>query len=123
MSDAILRLINLVRPDPWRQEVGFSKEVAEAQQVLFDPSSDPEPVLASWLQKYQPCLFGKIAARLGLLRYCILRESDLANDENARNKIQAARKEWTKDGFDGQASGFIVLLISERLATDRKSVV
>ncbi len=116
MSDELRRLLDQLQPAPWRQQIGFSEEVSNTQRVLFDPASDPIPAISSWLQKCQPCLFGKIAAKLGLLRYCILRESDLTSDENVRDKIQAARRQWTKAGFDGKASGFIVLLISERLA-------
>lgn len=113
---SISELLDAVQRDPWREHGQFSEDLSTAQNMLFDPSVDPERVLLAWLQKYQPCLFGRIAAKAGLMRSCILRESDLTSDANVLNKIQMARTRWTADGFTGNASGFIVLLISKRLA-------
>ncbi len=50
---------------------------------------------------------------MGLLSYCVLTEGDLQEgDERVRAKIQAARTEWTRQGFQGKKSGFVVLLVS-----------
>jgi hypothetical protein len=73
--------------------------------------------LSDWLQAHQPCLFGGIAAKHGALSCCILNESDLEqSDEAIREKIQTSRLEWTRQGFEGKKSGFIILAISPRIA-------
>jgi hypothetical protein len=120
MPRSVSELLSAVQPDPWRSEVGFSAEVAEANQRLFDSSASADQLISTineWISKYQPCLFGRIAAKCGFLRYCVLTERDLqGSDESIREKIQAARTAWTRAGYDGQASGFIILAISESLA-------
>jgi hypothetical protein len=117
VAATLLNLLEKLKVDPWRERIGFSSEMAEAQNRMFDPAVDAESVLAGWLQAHQPCLFGRVAAKLGLIRYCILRESDLTSDRAVRDLIQTARRRWTREAFDGRASGFIVLLISPRLAS------
>jgi hypothetical protein len=116
MPSELLQLFGQLQPDPWRRRVGFSAEMEEANKLLFDPSKNAEAALATWLQRHQPCLFGRVAAKLGLIRYCVLREEDLCSDEAVRDTIQEARHSWTDDALDGEASAFVILLISERLA-------
>lgn len=120
MVKSVATLISELTPDPWRSEVGFSQDVADAQRRLFDAKSVAEcsDALSDWLQKHQPCLFGRIAARAGFLSYCILTPHDLAeSDQVIHDKIQAARTAWTKDGFNGTKNGFIILAVSDRIAT------
>src|SRR5208282_2396967 len=70
-----------------------------------------------WIAQYQPCLFGRLAAKKGLLHHCILREEDLlGSDEGVRKKIQSSRLSWKRRGMEGEASGFIIAVISRRLA-------
>ena len=89
--------------------------------LVLDPArSDAEvtKALADWLSKYQPCLFGRIAARKGLLSFCIINEAELADsDDVVEQKIQNSRRQWTRLGFEGKASGFIIVLRSRALAT------
>ena len=62
--------------------------------LLSDVSSDADrsAVLSDWLQHYQPCLFGRIAAQRGLMSYCILTTADIEKgDAFVRDKIQASR--------------------------------
>jgi hypothetical protein len=92
LATTLKDLLNQVEQDTWRQQNGFSADLDEAQRALFDPTNDAESVLSQWIQSNQPCLFGRTAAKLGLLRYCILRESDLSSDENVRDLIQTARR-------------------------------
>src|SRR5690349_13033604 len=119
MSRSVARLMSRLENDSWRAKEGFSEEVDRANQELFKTStSDEERIktLNGWLQKYQPCLFGVIAARLGLITYCLLSERDLSeSDEFISDRIQSARSQWTASGFDGASSAFIVLAISERI--------
>ncbi len=116
ISDLILKL----RPDPWRASQGFSSGVEEANRELFRlgiTETQAEQVLSTWLQKHQPCLFGRIAAKLGAVSYCVLNETDLhQSDELIKQKIQTARLAWTHAGFEGGKSAFVILAISPQIA-------
>lgn len=120
MSKVIADLFSRIELDPWRQKVGFSKELAEVHESLQKIGNDHEnvvTVLSKWLQKHQPCLFGRLAARLNMLSFCILTEDDLnGNDEDIRDKIQSARSRWTADGFEGKKNGFIVFVASPKIS-------
>jgi len=116
MSQTVADFLSRLQTDAWRIEAGFSQEIQSANQGLFASSSTPAQCMENiqdWLQKYQPCVFGRIAAKLGLLSYCILMEADLqGSDEHIREKIQLARTQWTREGFEGKKSGFVILAIS-----------
>jgi len=119
MPKLIRDLLAQLKPDPWRSEVGFSANLTEYNKRLFALTGDPAAmasVLNEWLEKYQPCLFGRIAAKLGLLEHCILTERDLQGSEaELKLKIQTARTRWTRDGFDGKKSGFVISVISPQV--------
>lgn len=121
MSASVAELLARVTADAWRSTVGFNHDLKMAHNRMFkEKASDADRIgaLSDWLQKSQPCLFGRIAARSGFLSYCVLTEEDLASsDETIRDKIQAARTAWTRDGFYGRKNGFIILAVSERIAT------
>lgn len=116
----VAELFAELKPDPWRLEVGFSPEITSANAVLLDSgvgASEAIRVLNDWLQKYQPCLFGRIGAKLGLISYCVLTESDLkGSDEAIGRKIQDARTQWTRDAFEGRKSAFVILVASSTIA-------
>jgi hypothetical protein len=120
MASSISDLLAQLRPDPWRARQGFSPEIEEANRELFRPDIteiQAEQVLSAWLQKHQPCLFGRIAAKLGAVSYCILSETDLQqSDELIKQKIQTARLAWTHEGFEGWKSAFVILAISPQIA-------
>jgi hypothetical protein len=120
MLESISDLLANTHADPWRAAAGFSAEISEANKALFDADVSPEDkaeMINGWIQKHQPCLFGRIAAKGSFLSYCVLVDSDLnASDDHIREKIQTARTRWTREGFEGAKSGFIILAISERLA-------
>lgn len=119
--DRISTLIRETSEDAWRASVGFSPEIARAFEVTLDPLAPEDAVkstLTNWVAKHQPCLFGRIAAKQGLIVYCLLTEEDLLrSDEAVGEKIQSSRLEWTRLGFEGKASGFIIAVLSRRLAT------
>src|SRR5437879_4519010 len=112
MNRSIAKLLHQLIADPWRAKVGFSDEVDGANRELFKTSTSHDErikVVNGWLQANQPCLFGVIAARLGLITYCFLSEQDLTeSDQFISDKIQSARSLWTADGFEGAASAFII---------------
>lgn len=117
---SIATLIPLLTEDPWRKEARFSPDILDANTKLFSnelSSVAYEQVIGRWLEKNQPCLFGRIAARMGLLTYCKLSEVDLMmSDEEISKKIQQARLEWTEKAFEGKKSGFIVHVVSEKIS-------
>ncbi|MCB9848510.1 MAG: hypothetical protein H6814_08865 [Phycisphaeraceae bacterium] len=111
--------LSRIEPDQWRLSHEFSQCVKSANEELFrcHDTRAAEHVLNLWLSAHQPCLFGRSAARQGLLSHCVLFESDLNQpDEHIRQVIQTARTEWTRRGFRGERSGFIITAVSRRLA-------
>lgn len=123
MNDTLRTLLARLRVDPWRQQrQAFSGDLVDAQHQILSAATVPQvtAVLASWLERYQPCLFGRIAAKRGLLSYCILDEEDFAlGDAAVRDKIQAHRLRWTAETHYGLKSGFVILVRSERISTAR----
>src|SRR5712672_1521829 len=94
--------------DEWRDRIGFSDDIAAANERIRQATSttDIATALNDWLARQQPCLFGRIAAKNRLMRYCILTEQDLSgSDEAIQLKIQHERSSWWADAFNGRASG------------------
>jgi len=119
MADTVRKLFEELREDPFRIRMPFAKDLEEASVALLRSSSNQESagVISGWLSRFQPCLFGRIAARLQGLSYCFLSEADLnESDESIHEKIQTARRAWRRRAFSGDASGFVVLIISDRIA-------
>jgi hypothetical protein len=125
MTNTVAYHLAQLKPDDWRQQVGFSPEVEAVNRSLFESGiskAESIRILSDWLQAHQPCLFGRIAAKHGALSYCSLNESDLEQSDDAiREKIQTSRLEWTREGFEGKKSGFIILAVSPRIAYARPS--
>ena len=119
MGSTLMQLISCLESDPWRSRVGFSSDMEAALRTISDVSSDADRSagLRDWLQHYQPCLFGRIAAQRGLMSYCILTTADIEKgDAFVRDKIQASRTEWSAAAFDGSKSGFLIAVVSPQLA-------
>jgi len=119
VSHTIAELIAALPADPWRTQVGFSREIAETTARLLEAGTQQqrEETLSGWLRLYQPCLFGKAAAALGFIHYCILTPDDLQRDDQwIRDKIQADRLAWHRAAFNGQKSGFVILALSDAVA-------
>jgi hypothetical protein len=116
LSDLYRRLV----PDLWRSNNGFSPEIAEATELLLKATTDEKraAILGGWLEKYQPCLFGRVAAKKGLISYCFLTEEDLtASDLTIRSKIQNARTHWTRLAYEGKRSAFVLVALSNTLVS------
>jgi hypothetical protein len=116
MAIQLRELIKQLTADPWRQEVGFSSEMEIAHQQLFQSDIGDQhaaTIINNWIAQFQPCLFGRIAARLGLISYCILSENDLEqSDEVIRDKIQQSRLEWLQNGLRGEKSAFVIVALT-----------
>jgi hypothetical protein len=99
----------------------FSPDIEDAHDKVLAPGADSDAIaqrLLAWIGEYQPCLFGKIAARQNRLRVCVLTEDDFVRpDPEVRDRIQAARESCWRDGFYGHVSGMVLAAISDRLAT------
>src|SRR5208283_4707068 len=83
MLSEIAALMSRIEPDPWRLETGFSSEMRAALDVTLNSKSveEIESALTAWIRSYQPCLFGRIAAKQSAITYCLVTEEMLCGDE------------------------------------------
>jgi len=120
MANEIRDLIDRLIPDQWRAEAGFSPDIEAAHSQLFGKelsAAHAADVLNRWLAENQPCLFGRIGARLGLITYCVLTEFELGQPDSViRDKIQAERLRWLRSGLTGGTSAFVILALSQRIS-------
>lgn len=120
MADEIRELLDGLSDDEWRRQEGFSPDIESANRGLFQISTEgaaAASIINDWISQYQPCLFGRLAARVGLLSHCILTEWDLRGSEkDLLSKIQSARTDWKREGLAGKKSGFVISVISEKIA-------
>ena len=80
--------------------------------------ADREQEICRWLSKHRPCLFGRIAAQRGLLRFSFITLADVtAGDQAVRNKVQEDRRRWRADAEHGLCSGFVIAVLLPQLAT------
>jgi len=119
MANQIEKYFERLKEDEFRKATPFSKHLEETKVALLNSGSpeQAEEILCSWLRSNQPCLFGRIAARFSGLSFCFLREADLVDaDETIHEKIQIARRAWRRKAFQGDASGFLIVVLSDRIA-------
>lgn len=123
MSRILADLLEHFEVDQWRQENGFTAEVVAAQTALFEDSVTRDiqaKVINDWIQRHQPCLFGRAAAGQRALHYCLVNESDICEgDEAVRRRIKDSHLTWTREAFEGRSSGFVLLVVSRRVAEAR----
>jgi hypothetical protein len=119
MPETIAVLLKNLDRDVWRERVGFSSEMQTVLDVTLRSRSEEEitSALTGWIRNYQPCLFGRIAAKQSAITYCLITEEMLCGAEDElRSHIQSARLRWTAAGFDGLSSNFIIAVLSDTLA-------
>jgi hypothetical protein len=75
--------------------------MAEPSALLHKPYAEEheiEEALRHWCKTRQPCQFGRAAASLGQIYFCVLRERDLgdgpAGDTAIAERIAAAKRQW-----------------------------
>jgi hypothetical protein len=118
----VTELLDALREDNWRKDHAFAEDMRIAHQVLLHPFSDDDEkqeALALWLQKNQPCVFGRVAAKLGKVYYCFLTEADLRRpDSEIRNKVQRAKNQWKQWSLEGASArhSFMLVVASTRIA-------
>jgi hypothetical protein len=111
-----------ISEDPIRKDLGFEPKFLVAQEELLKADSDASraKILSEWLGNFQPCLFGKIAARSGQLGFSFVTDDMLAvGDEAVAARIQQDKLAWNRESIRGKKSGFVVLALSRRLANAR----
>jgi hypothetical protein len=125
MRSTLSELLAEFEPDEWRRTVGFTSDLDALHGALFQHSVDKTEAqkhINGWIQRYQPCLFGRAAAAQNALRYCLITEDDIREgDEAVRAQIARKHLEWTREAFEGRSSGFVVLVLSRRVAEARPS--
>jgi hypothetical protein len=119
MADTIAALMGGLEADAFRSQTRFSPEMQAALDRVLSSKSDNDitTTLNSWISKYQPCLFGRIAAKQDAITYCLIPEEMLYGDEtDLKRHIQSARLKWTSAGFHGKSSNFVIAVLSRKLA-------
>jgi hypothetical protein len=121
MSNRLARLLSGLEHDTWRSSAPFSPSISEANKEIFQAAANLdrgaiERILSSWLLKFQPCVFGRLASRRDLITFCIITEPDIEKgDPHVKKLIQQARLEWRNEAFEGRKSGFVIVVVSERM--------
>lgn len=120
MSASLARLLDRFQPDEWRQANGFSLEMESVHKILFANEAKADEKVEAinrWMQKYQPCLFGRAAASQHAIRYCLISEKEVRDgDETVRRRIQDSHLSWTRESFEARSSNFVLIVVSERVA-------
>ena len=120
-------LYNRLSEDTWRRDHPFSEDIAVVNELLFHPfatNGQREEQLRNWLQTFQQCFFGRIAAAMGLLHFCILTHDDFMNrtDRQIQKMIRDELLQWTRRSVNplayqsSPAHGFVLIAASQRLA-------
>ena len=63
VARTVAEIISRLQRDPWRDKVPFSPDIQAVHDELFRAGTTEvgaAEVLATWLRRFQPCLFGKI---------------------------------------------------------------
>jgi hypothetical protein len=118
-------LLDSLEDDPWREEHPFSADLLEVHQKLFDAKnrSAHSGAIRKWLQAEQPCLFGRMAAK-DQIQLCILTDRDLYRGEGyVRDLIAESRLQWKRRGSRGEQHGFVIHLVSPRVARAKPSPI
>jgi hypothetical protein len=127
VANSLRELYESLQPDRWRKEQAFSEDIQTVNDLLFDPfatTAQRIEQLSNWCQRYQPCLFGRVAAPSDHLHFCVLDERDFLtkSDEEIAGIIHNELVAWKRrslrptSGFSTPAFGFILAAASRRLA-------
>lgn len=121
-KESVRSLIASLREDVRRRDKPFSTDLETTSELLTHPYAtlpEMELALSRWLQRFQPCLFGRVAAAAGRMHYCILSDHDLQRtDAQIRDRIVAERALWKQRALRGGTKaphGFLLLLASPRV--------
>src|SRR5690349_11496885 len=120
--ETVKALVKALREDVWRREHPFAPDLRATSEILTHPyasSPEKESAISDWLQRYQPCVFGRAAAATGRMHYCILSDQDLPeSDRHITDKIQAERALWKQPAVRAASKaphGFLLLVAAPRI--------
>lgn len=116
----IRKLLRRLEDDPWRREHPFSADINTACDVLLNPyARDDERRIAicGWLAKFQPCVFGQVAAKSNRLFISIVDEKLLdQGDKAVKEKLQSDRRTWKQWSLGEKGKhGFLLVVLSPKL--------
>jgi hypothetical protein len=123
---SLRQLYDSLRPDTWRKTNPFSDDIKTVNDLLRDTYANREQreeQLSNWLQRFQPCLFGRIAAARHWLHFCILTEHDFLtkSDQAIAEMIRVEVIAWKQrsfrpsEDFSTPAFGFVLVAASDHL--------
>lgn len=102
----------------------FSPDMEAIHAVLFNPKYDRQVKIKAyraWLEKNQPCVFGKTAATNKNVYICLLEEHEILRmmrgDVDVADTLQDHRQVFKRLALEGSVSSFVILLTSRHLIT------
>lgn len=118
---SLAELYACLEEDRSRTDHPFSDDMETANAVLLNPfATDPQRRIAleCWFQRWQPCLFGRMAGKRKGIHYCFLTVEDLLkSDSFVRDKVTDSRKLWKHRALRGDPRpGFILAVCDRKLA-------
>jgi hypothetical protein len=117
---ALAELLNRLDGDEWRKQNAFSSDISISSEVLLHPyARDDEQQLAAkaWISKFQPCVFGQVAARANSLYIAVVTDADMSEGDDAlRERLDLEKKTWKQWSLEGGGRhGFLVIFASPKL--------
>jgi hypothetical protein len=102
----------------------FSPDMEAVHAVLFNPKYDRQAKIKAyrgWLERNQPCVFGKTAATNKNVYICLLEEHEILRmhrgDADVIDTLQDHRQVFKRLALEGLVSSFVILLTSRHLIT------
>jgi hypothetical protein len=110
--------------DAMRSRRPFSPDMEAVHAVLFNPKYDRQAKIKAyrgWLERNQPCVFGKTAATNKNVYICLLEEHEILRmhrgDADVIDTLQDHRQVFKRLALEGLVSSFVILLTSRHLIT------
>ncbi len=123
----VSKLLARLERDQFRDNTPFSADMSACHELLFHPGATREEMAAAlndWLANNQPCAFGSMEAQQNRIGYCILTDNDLeASDQDILWVIQRYRREWKDKALAGKTHGYLIAVVSKRVAMARPNPV
>jgi hypothetical protein len=121
---AVAELFSRLDGDAWRIRHPFSIDMLQANALLHNSAATEEEMadcLALWCQHWQPCQFGRAAAKQGRIHFCLLREEAVSawSDEEIAEKIGEEKQLWKQRAAcdpERAAHSLIIVVASLRVA-------
>lgn len=126
VSRDLPQLLKALGRDRLRERVPFTEEMDVVHRVVWQngvPREHRGEIISRWLQKHQPCLFGRAAARDDRIHYCLVLEGEIdEKPESVQATVLHELSEWLKrsrrPSLNGPrpAHGFLLCVLGERVS-------